>query len=61
MVMARKSTNAQAEKERLMAETTVKLRGNQRLWFGGEGRGEDPRAQTEDLGDNSVKASEYGL
>ncbi len=34
---------------------------NPRLWFGGEGRNGDPRAQTEDLGDNSVKASEYGI
>jgi hypothetical protein len=49
------------EKEKLMTETTNILRGNQRLWFGGEGRNEDPRAQTEDLGDNSVKASEYGI
>ena len=49
------------EKEKLMTETTKKLRGNQRLWFGGEGYGNDPRAQTEDLGDNSVKASEYGI
>ncbi len=38
------------------------LRQNPRLWYApGEGRGQDPRAQTEDLGDNSVKASEYGL
>ena len=49
------------EKEKLMAETTEILRGNQRLWFGGEGRNEDARAQTEDLSDNSVKASEYGI
>ena len=49
------------EKEKLMTETTNVLRGNQRLWFGGEGRSSDPRAQTEDLGDNSVKASEYGI
>ena len=49
------------EKEKLMAETTKALRGNSRLWFGGEGYGNDPRSQTEDLGDNSVKASEYGL
>ena len=49
------------EKEKLMTETTNKLRGNQRLWFGGEGRNDDARAQTEDLGDNSVKASEYGI
>ena len=49
------------EKEKLMAETTKILRSNPRLWFGGEGRSGDPRAQTEDLGDNSVRASEYGL
>lgn len=49
------------EKEQLMTETTNILRGNQRLWFGGEGRGDDPRSQTEDLGDNSVRASEYGI
>ena len=49
------------EKERLMAETTATLKANPRLWYGGEGGGDDPRAQTEDLSDNSVKASEYGL
>lgn len=37
------------------------LSKNPRLWFGGEGRGNDPRSQTEDLGDNSMKASEYGI
>ena len=49
------------EKEKLMTETTAALRQNSRLWFGGEGGGQDPRSQTEDLGDNSVKASEYGI
>ncbi len=49
------------EKEKLMTETTNTLRSNPRLWFGGEGRNEDARAQTEDLGDNSVRASEYGI
>ena len=34
---------------------------NDRLWFGGEGYNADPRAQTEDLGDNAVLASEYGI
>ncbi|MBY0347546.1 MAG: zinc-dependent metalloprotease [Hydrotalea flava] len=34
---------------------------NPRLWFGGEGRNVDPRAQTEDLGDDAVKASSYGI
>jgi len=37
------------------------LHANPRLWFGGEGFNQDPRSQTEDLGDNSVKASEYGI
>ncbi len=37
------------------------LKANPRLWFGGEGFNQDPRAQTEDLGDNSMKASEYGI
>jgi len=32
-----------------------------RVWFGGEGYNADPRAQSEDLGDNSVLASEYGI
>ncbi len=49
------------EKEKLMKETTDVLRQNPRLWFGGEGGGEDPRSQTEDLGDNSMKASDYGV
>ena len=39
------------------------LPGNPRLWFGdGEtNRVKDPRCQTEDLGDDAVKASEYGI
>jgi len=37
------------------------LKANPRLWFGGEGFNFDPRAQTEDLGDNSMKAGEYGI
>ena len=50
------------EKEKLMKETSKVLNENRRLWFlGGEGGGDDPRSQTEDLGDNSMKASEYGI
>jgi hypothetical protein len=37
------------------------LGANPRLWFGGEGFNQDPRSQLEDLGDNSMKASEYGI
>lgn len=43
---------------KVIMETLAK---NPRLWFGGEGSDGDPRAQTEDLGDNSMKASEYGI
>ena len=40
-----------------------RLKDNRRLWFGdGEtNRTNDPRCQTEDLGDDVVKASEYGI
>jgi hypothetical protein len=34
---------------------------NKRLWFGTEVDPDDPRAQNEDLGDNAVKASAYGI
>jgi hypothetical protein len=37
------------------------LKANPILWFGGEGQNFDPRSQTEDLSDNAVKASEYGI
>lgn len=38
------------------------LPGHPRLWFGdGESNDKDPRCQTEDLGDDAVKASEYGI
>lgn len=43
--------------------TKEKLKDNPRLWFGdGEtNRTNDPRCQTEDLGDDAMKASEYGI
>lgn len=43
--------------------TTERLANNRRLWFGdGESnRTNDARCQTEDLGDDAVKASEYGI
>lgn len=37
------------------------LKGNPRLWFGTETNPFDPRSQTEDLGDNSMRASHYGI
>ena len=38
-----------------------RLAAHPELWFGGEGYDSDPRAQSEDLGDDSVLASEYGI
>ena len=38
-----------------------KLAAHPELWFGGEGGDSDPRAQREDLGDDAVKASTYGI
>lgn len=38
-----------------------RLDKNPRLWFGTESNPYDPRSQTEDLGDNNMKASEYGI
>ena len=46
----------------LNKRTIEKLTANKRLWWGdGEGNRGDPRSQTEDLGDNSMKASTYGI
>lgn len=50
------------EEKVLRKETTQALRGNIRLqWVGDEGKGPDPRSQVEDLGDDSMKASDYGI
>ena len=38
-----------------------RLAAHPELWFGGEGSDSDPRAQREDLGDDAVAASNYGL
>lgn len=50
-----------AEQEALADITTQRVKANPRLWFGGEGNNEDPRAQREDLSDNVMKANTYGL
>ena len=51
----------EAEKGKLNQWTREKLK-DRRLWWGdGESNQDDPRSQTEDLSDNSVKAGEYGI
>jgi len=50
------------EEAKILNKWTIdSLHSNPRLWFGGEGFNQDPRSQMEDLGDNSIKASEYGI
>lgn len=51
----------QTEKEILNQWVVDSVSNNPRLWFGGEGRDFDPRSQTEDLGDNAMVASTYGI
>ena len=55
-------TKSEEEDKKILNKWVIdSLSSNPRLWFGGEGQNFDPRAQTEDLSDNSVKASEYGI
>ena len=54
---------AKTEKEEkaILNEMTKEAYKNNRLWFGTESSPYDPRYQTEDIGDNAMKASEYGI
>lgn len=60
-----KSSHAKtAEEDKVIVSKWIvdRTSKNSRLWFGdGETRGGDPRNQREDLGDNSMKASMYGI
>ena len=45
-----------------MEDMTLEAQKNPRLWWGdGETRQDDPRRQTEDLGNDAVKSSNYGI
>ena len=50
------------EDHKMLEPMTAKAQQNKRLWWGdGESTSADPRRQTEDLGDDAVKASYYGI
>ncbi len=50
------------ERVALRKEVTDMLRKNPHVAYcGDEGRGQDPRSQTESIGDNNMKASDYGI
>ena len=54
--------NAYSERTALRKEVTEMLRKNPHVaYLGDEGKGQDPRSQTESLGDNNMKASDYGV
>ncbi len=55
------SKSAEEEKVILSQLTTDRLQGNKRLWFGTESNPEDPRSQSEDIGDNAMKSGAYGI
>ncbi|MSP85050.1 MAG: DUF5117 domain-containing protein [Flavobacteriaceae bacterium] len=55
------NTKTEAEEKAFLNEMTKEAYKNRRLWFGTESSPYDPRYQTEDIGDNAMRASEYGI
>lgn len=53
-----KTPDAEATK---MNEWIIEKQKNPRLWFGQESNPNDPRSQSEDLGDNQMKANALGI
>lgn len=51
----------EAQEKAILNEMTKEAYKNNRLWFGTETSPYDPRYQTEDIGDNAMRASEYGI
>jgi hypothetical protein len=57
-----KWTNGNVEEETAMLNRlTTEKQNNKRLWFGTETNRDDPRSQSEDLGDNAMIAGSYGI
>jgi hypothetical protein len=57
------AANEEEQAKKLNKLFIERYRQNPRIWFGTyeSGNLSDPRTQSEDLGDNSMKASEYGI
>ncbi|MGN7720393.1 zinc-dependent metalloprotease [Chitinophaga sp. 22620] len=53
-------TNEDSEKSTLNKWVISKMQ-DKKYWFGTESNPDDPRSQNEDLGDNAMKASGYGI
>jgi len=54
-------TKNESQEKAFLNEMTKEAYKNNRLWFGSETSPYDPRYQTEDIGDNAMRASEYGI
>ena len=54
-------SSAEEEHKALVNVVSDSLKANHRLFFGWEGEQNDPRSQNEDLGDNAMLASSYGV
>lgn len=52
---------SEKEEKSLLNKMTKEAYNDRRLWFGTETSPYDPRYQTEDLGDDAMKASAYGI
>jgi len=46
---------------KILDKMTTESAKNRRLWFGTETNPDDPHSQNEDLSDNAMKASDYGI
>jgi hypothetical protein len=46
---------------KILDKMTLESAKNRRLWFGTETNPDDPHSQSEDLSDNAMKASDYGI
>ncbi len=55
------ATKTASEDAVTLNKLTAQKMQDKRLWFGTETDPDDPRGQNEDLGDNAVKASTYGI
>ncbi len=56
------AADAEADKKIVGSWIDKRINDNPRLWFGdGETKRFDPQCQTEDLGDNAMKAGSYGI
>jgi hypothetical protein len=53
--------NNAAEEIPVLNKWIIAKANDKRYWFGNEMSQEDPRSQNEDLGDNAMKAGEYGI